>query len=372
MNLKTYIAIFALVIFTLLLKAEGIKTGKTFFEDNFESLKIKENWLIEEGEWKINNGWLFNQNGGIISLKRPCGESFVLEADIRIAQFKASYPWVSVVFSYADKNNRTELFITPGEEYYYIQAFENAVPIRIIGGRIPFDSKESHKLQIVCFYKTISLFWDGKFISSAKINSLESKIAFIGNSQGADFEIKNIRIKEFLVEPAKVVKNIKAEDFSKGKIWNDYKFKCETGNGKELSIGASNVFLSYDFSDSTDFRSTFLNLPVNVESARRICLNIEGDNSQNRFFIIIHDKSGEQHLVEGRSISWNGPHEIKVDIECFFKAPPERVIEATHWDGDKNQKINFPITALDIGVCKREKALKQSGRIGISNLRFEE
>lgn len=372
MNLKTYIFILLSSIFAVGLQAEDFKEGKTLFEDKFDAPELKKEWTIEEGEWSVKKGWLLNRDGGIISMKKPCGETFILEADIRISQYKALYPWVSIVFSYTDKDNRTELFITPGERYYYLQTIENGDIQKIAGKSFPFTRKDIHKLRIAAFYNTVSFFWDGKLIVSEKVNSSESKIAFIGCQQGADFEIKNVCIKELLEEPLKTVKNIDAGEFTKSQTWNDYKFKCPKGSGNEVAVDKATAFLSYDFSDSKDFRGTFLRLPVNVESAKRICLNVEGDGSRNKFFIIVHDKSGEQHLVESRTLSWDGAHEIKVDIQNFLVPPPERVIEATHWDGDKNQKIDFPITALDIGVCSREKAIKQSGRIGISDLHFEE
>jgi len=218
----------------------------------------------------------------------------------------------------------------------------------------------------------MSFFLNDVFISSVPINCTGEKIAFVNeNKKGGTFQIGNLQIKEILEVSGTIIKKLKKEDFTQGKILEDYKFKTIEEKGMPI-INESSVSLTYDFTDDKDFRGTFLRIPVSVEKADKICLMLDGDVSKNRFFIIVHDKSGEQHLIQSMPLIWSGTRVIKVDLKRFFQAPPERVIEATHWNGDKNQKIDFPITALDIGVCKREKALKQSGRIGISNLRFEE
>lgn len=371
MNFKIYSAILSIALLAFHVKAEDIKTERTLFEDRFDSPEIKKDWTIESGKWEIKNGTLLNQNGGIISVKKPF-ENFVLEADVRTAEWTAKYPWVSVAFSYEDKNNNSFLTLTPAESHYYIYTVENGKNFTKTGRKIPFDQKKFHKVKIACSYNVVSFFWDDAFMFSGNADCSGSRIAFIGNGDGVDFEIKNLRIMEIMETPGKTVEELKASDLANAEIWNDYQFKCAPEKENKPIIEGAIVFLPYDFTDDKEFRGTFLSLPVNIKKAGKICLTFHGDASMNKFFIIVHDKSGEQHLLYNGVVRKDGPHDTKVDMADFLKSPPPYFIEATHWNGDKNQKIDLPITKLDIGICRSGKAEKQKGRIGISNLRFEE
>jgi len=70
--------------------------GKLLFEDKFDTKQIKQDWIIESGKWEIKNGFLFNRDGGIISLNKDF-HSFILEADII-----NGWTWNSIAFSYDD------------------------------------------------------------------------------------------------------------------------------------------------------------------------------------------------------------------------------------------------------------------------------
>jgi len=369
MNFRKYIIAF-LMSLAFIVNGEDVKSGKILFEDKFENSKIKEDWTVESGKWEIKDGALFNREGGTITLKKPC-ENFIFEADVKISEWIAHYPWVSIAFAYEDENNNSHFMVTPGETYYYIKTTENKESTSIAGTKIPFAKENFHHVKIVCAYNIVSVLWDKTLLASANVDCSADRIAFIGNSDGADFEIKDVKISEIIEVPGKVIKEFKRNDFAQGQICEDYKFKTIEAN-KKPTINDSSVFLTYDFTDDKEFRGTFLRIPVSVEKVDKICLTLNGDASKNRFFIIVHDKSGEQHLVQAMPLAWSGAHDIKVDLKRFFQAPPDRVINATHWDGDKNQKIDLPITKLDIGICKRERAVKPSGKIEIKDLRFEE
>jgi len=371
MNFKKIAVMIAFFCVVILLHSEDVKDRKTLFEDKFESPDIKKDWVVESGKWEIKNGCLFSQDEGIISIERSF-ENFIIETDIKVSKWTSRYPWISVIFFYENKDNNSFLTISPLESFYYIRAVENSEQSTVIGGKIPFDSEKMHRVKLVCLYNRVSFYWDNVLISSVNLDCIGKKIAF-ANINGVNFEMKNIRIQEIQEVPGKIVKEIKSEDFMESKIMEDYKFGCELRKDKKTILDKAKIILPYDFSDAKDFRGTFLSLPVNIEKdANKICLTLKGDASQNKFFIIVHDKSGEQHLLYTKTITWNDALEIKIDMTDFFKAPTDGTVEATHWSGDQNQKIDFPITKLDVGICKREKMLKTKGLVEISNFRFEE
>jgi hypothetical protein len=109
-----------------------------------------------------------------------------------------------------------------------------------------------------------------------------------------------------------------------------------------------------------------------VASSARIFMEVEADNSQNNFFVIVHDASGEQHLVLKSPIVWQGVQEVGINLAPYLESPPDMQRQAIHWAGDGNQKIDFPITAFDVGVSKRSPGAKLNGQMSIRDIRFVE
>ena len=118
------------------------------------------------------------------------------------------------------------------------------------------------------------------------------------------------------------------------------------------------------------FESVFARIPLNVASCNGIRLDLDADNSTHTFFIIIHDQSGEQHLVVKTYLGWQGWQELGVNLESFLTSPDNKARTALHWDGDGNQKIDFPITAMDVGIAKRGRSNNGSGALRLKNVRF--
>lgn len=69
-------------------------------------------------------------------------------------------------------------------------------------------------------------------------------------------------------------------------------------------------------------------------------------------------------------LAWTGWEEAAVSLERFFNSPGGMQRFADRWGGDGNQKLDFPITAVDIGVAKREGRLKNDGQVRVRNVRF--
>ena len=97
---------------------------------------------------------------------------------------------------------------------------------------------------------------------------------------------------------------------------------------------------------------------------------IPNDGSRNTFFVILHDASGEQHMILKSALVWKGRQDLILSLENFLKCPEKMQRFYTRWGGDNNQKIDFPITKVDIGVARSGKANTSSGTVRFKKIRF--
>ena len=101
-------------------------------------------------------------------------------------------------------------------------------------------------------------------------------------------------------------------------------------------------------------------------------LEVEGDSQGNNVFVIVHDASGEQHLATLCPMAWTDWQDVGVILTRFFESPEKMQRFADRWGGDSNQRLDFPIKAVDIGVAKRGSRVTDTGRIRVRNVRFLE
>ncbi len=181
-------------------------------------------------------------------------------------------------------------------------------------------------------------------------------------------------LKAFPLTDLQTVYQLQPGDFSKGVIYRDYDTEGKQSAGDRLTFDAKTgaATMKYGFAEGEVFESCFFGIPVNVAKCKAIAMDVEGDGSKNNFFIIVHDASGEQHLLLKTCLTRQGWQEIGVSLEPYFESPKQMQRFITHWDGDENQKIDFPIKAVAIGVAKHGKRVKDGGQVRFRNVRFTE
>jgi hypothetical protein len=342
---------------------------KTVFTDSFVDAELCEYWKIQNGSkdnWKIENQSLVNSKGGIILLDHiSVPDNFSVDIRIKTSDWEITFPWIEVILDYADKKNYSALMLSSGERYYYFVKYENGQMIKLKGGSLQFDKNVFYTLSFRTQNGKTIFLWNGNPIATVKLNIMMPRIGFKGNA-GVNLEVKEISIAKLPEIGIEKVTELNIDDIYKGKLFvtKDNKIDfLQDGNKRKPEI-------SYGFSKNIKYEDIFLRIPCNIYKAEMMSINIDGDKSNNNLFVILHDKSGEQHLIFKKQIIWKGFQTVKIEFSDFLKSPKQFEVKSTHWDGDKNQKIDYPITAIDIGVGKTQKAIISKGRYKINTISF--
>lgn len=186
--------------------------------------------------------------------------------------------------------------------------------------------------------------------------------------------LKNIRVRRTAPPEVRVVSRLEAADLAGSVMYADRHLGGKPCGGERLDDDAMNgVVLTYGFRRDKVFKSRFARIPLEVAArCRKMRLELESDGSGNKFFVIAHDRWGEQHLVADVVLMWQGWQEFGIDLDAFLERPSNMQRLVTRWGGDGNQEIDFPITALDIGVAKRGTRGSDRGLVRFRNVRFVE
>jgi len=116
--------------------------------------------------------------------------------------------------------------------------------------------------------------------------------------------------------------------------------------------GAHCLQLHYHFTTNGDFQYLGIPQPVNIlPPVRRVRFWLHGDNSRCGYGFRVEDASGETHQYsrnqgQGGVVDFSGWREIVIDLD----APHET------WGGDKNGRIDYPITSLILTVSQPVEA----------------
>ncbi|MDD5482321.1 MAG: hypothetical protein PHP98_01525 [Kiritimatiellae bacterium] len=341
--------------------------GKVILDEMFDRPEIGANWVVKEGYWTIKNGSLCNTDGGVILAAKPMEGDFALECEVRVAKWNAQYPWVDIIVGYDDPENYMSLMFTPGERYYYLRATADAAN-QMSGGNIPFDQDVFHKVRLESRGLMVKFFWDGVYIRQHRFSQiLPAMVGFMGNKSGAEYEIRAVRISE-IQESGRQVGELTVNEIMRAQAWEDAgNNNVKRGRGCEEKDNAA--WLEYDFKETGEYAGVFVRMPARIGNSEKVLMEIAGDGSANKAYLIARDAGDEEHLIGTVSLNWDGWRKISLNYEIFLK-PPGREIYATHWGGDGNQTIDFPIKQIEVGVVRSDKAVKRAGRIGVRNIRF--
>lgn len=350
--------------------AAGAAGETQVFSDSFAGTQLSRAWEVHEGNWHVADGALTVTDGGTISLKELPGGSFAMEFEI---VFPAS--WMTIIPLFTAPEDYAALYVGGG----YWESFQ------MIGDEIadyvqhkdPDIARTGgfQKVKVISDYGRVRFFYDGKEKGPVSFPFRPgARVGFRTLPGSGVVKIRNFRLAKVTPPDMKIVAELPAEELGRGVIWKDRGIEGRPGASADaLSVETSTgiAALKYAFANDGQFESCFARLPASAETCGRIFLAVEGDHaSTHDLFVIIHDASGEQHLVMKTKLSWQGWQEIAIDLVPYVSGPREMERLSIHWGGDANQRIDFPITAVDIGVVKRVTAARMDGQIRFRNIRF--
>ncbi len=339
------------------------------FTDFFADAALAPAWEVHEGEWSVVEGALVCRNGGLISLKSPPGGRFVLE-------FEIAFPsnWMSVIPLFTSPENYATLYFGGG----YWESFE------MLGTEIAdyVQRKDDEivrtggfqKIRLVAEYGVVSFSYDGKEKGPAVLSFRPgARVAFRSLPNSGPLKIRRFRLLQMDANKPTHSEPVAPEVLAGGMMHEDHDLNEQEIPRQELALDtpSGTGTIDYDFSRDAVFQSRFVRIPLNIGQSDMILLDLHGDNSGNNVFVIVHDASGEQHLALLTGLAWSGWQDVGVNLQPLLASPGQYERQAIHWDGDRNQRVDFPITALDLGVVKRDGRTRDRGRVQFRRIRFE-
>jgi len=343
---------------------------RVLFADAFQASRLAPDWQVIEGDWRVENGALTNSGGGLIVLNTPHGGRFAMEFEIRFPS-----KWMSVIPFFTKPEDYGTLYFGNG----YWESFEMrgqalADYIQRRDAEI-VTGNDYHRIKVVVEYGLVSFLYDGKAKGPAVLRHRPGARVAFRSLPGADtLKIRDFRLEQLGAADVRTVYRLQPADLAKGVVYQDCETAGKPGGADRLTVGdrTGNAGLTYAFTPGAVFESCFVRIPVDAARSQTILMDLEGDGSGNSVFVIVHDASGEQHLVIATGLAWSGWQEVGVNLKTFLESPANMERRVIHWEGDGNQRIDFPVRAVDIGVAKRGSRAADRGQVRFRNVRFVE
>ena len=342
--------------------------GPVLFSDTFDAAALGPQWQVKEGAWQIADGALTNTGGGLIVLDQMPGNRFELEAEI-------NFPgnWMSLIMFYETPGDYGTLYFGGG--YWESFEMENGTLADYIQRRDPeITTGVDHQVKVVADYGRLTLYYDGKLKGQADLRPRAgSRLAFRNLERGGLVRIRSMRLSRSAAGEAKVVRALQPADVGQATVFSETGLEGKPSTAERLRGDlASGLELPYGFLPGGTFDSRCARLPLAADHGKYVLCDVEGDGSGNKLYLIVHDRSGEQHLVGEFTLSWKGWQECAANLAAFLESPPGKQRFHTRWGGDENQTLDFPLTKVDIGVAKRGARVQDKGQIRFRNLRLVE
>ena len=232
-----------------------------------------------------------------------------------------------------------------------------------------------HQIRVVSEYGLVALYYDGKFKGlTAFPYRPGSRIGFRSLPRSGRLSIRDFQLRKLPPAESRTVLQLPPENFLQGVIHQDQGVAGPPSQTDRLTVDVNTgaASLQYGFTAGSVFESRFVRILIGAAACNTVLLEVDGDSSENNFFIIVHDASGEQHLILKTSLAWQGWQEVGVPLGTFLESPKDLERRALHWGGDHNQKIDFPLQAMDLGIAKRGGRVQDRGKLRLRKVRFLE
>lgn len=367
--MRTYSLAFVFV--GMMLSFAPVRAEQTaIFSDDFQQPQLSSQWEIHDGDWHVENGALTVSGGGTISLKQSPGGCFSLEFEIVFPSH-----WMSVIPLFTAPDDYATLYLGSGYwESFQMVGDDIADYVQRRDAEIA-PTGNFQKIKVISQYGSVRFTYDGKEKGPVSFPFRPgARIAFRSLPGSGQLKIRNVRLSAIDPPPRTIVSSVSHDQLSGGVMGKDRGIEGKPGMTAEpLSVDAGGVAtVSYAFADDEQFESCFARIPTDVKSCGWMFVEVEADDSHNHFFVIVHDSSGEQHLVIKSALAWTGWQEVGIDLAPCITGPRDLERLVIHWGGDGNQKIDFPIRAIDIGIAKRRSLAARTGQIHFRSLTFAE
>lgn len=95
--------------------------------------------------------------------------------------------------------------------------------------------------------------------------------------------------------------------------------------------------------------SCMISIPGDFDYFEELEIIAKGDNAEHKLFLVITDLNGENHFIGQFPLTEKNTNFI-FSAKPFLTAPLEGVKKAECWGGDGNQKIDWPVKKITIGI----------------------
>ena len=123
--------------------------------------------------------------------------------------------------------------------------------------------------------------------------------------------------------------------------------------------------LTYKFT-TEKHDALFCDLDVPLKGATVLTAQVNGDGKKHYLFVVVRDKSGECFYFPGPVIDFKGWKDVEIKFDYPMIHAGEKY--ASIWGGDGNQKPDFPLQGITIGLNDRPDKFKGQGKIQIRNI----
>lgn len=136
------------------------------------------------------------------------------------------------------------------------------------------------------------------------------------------------------------------------------------GNSVTNKDGA--FVINYSF-PSNGHDAVLFDLVKNIDSCKKLSMDITSDDKGHQLYFVLIDKSGEAHLTEKPlKLDFNGEKKFKMLIPLPAEKP-YNILDSI-WGGDGNQHLDLPLKSLTIVLDDSPDASTDTGVITIKNL----
>ena len=353
-------------------------SAKTIFQDNFDSKKLNPKWNIERGDWEIEEGCLVNKGGGKASLDVGKERGWAFSCKIKTSEYERKYLEFNILFT-EETGEYYQLLLCPSKEkaekgFYYIwHRGGNGILKNTLGFSYfseigqKFNLNEWHKIKVIFTDGGLLYFYlNGKLVKKTFSLLSPRQISFSGSRNGNLF-IDEVMIEGYISLTER--KKVFYDTFSNLSLWN----LAGQKNGKKMvniegqslkQTKHKGVCLHYYFTTSGHDAVYITRENLFIPSGNILSLTVNGDNSKHRLFAVLKDRSGEFHVLQLSTITWEGEKTVYQNFD-HLKVPPviPETRSATHWGGDNNQVLDYPITSITIGINDKPDIFRGEGDI---------
>ncbi len=151
---------------------------------------------------------------------------------------------------------------------------------------------------------------------------------------------------------------------------------AEPPEGAALRHEADGLRLDYVLA-SAGHDACMVEFPVHQEEFTRLTVELTISAAGPRPFVVLSDSGGEKHYfslvntqnIAGQALKKPGRHTLSIPVPAQNQHPGERF--AFRWGGDDNQRIDFPVKAVMLGLNDFPDDVQEKGSCVFHKISFQ-